>query len=150
MKKLISFFLIAFLIFVMTSCQEPDPSTTDCSVYIPPIDGSVGYAMSLKLYDDGSFEFNPNLLSSYALHYLFGKYTIEGDRLMLSIEGTGYESVDPSNFSISISVNEDDSFVFHIDESNLEGFYLPTTGDVVLIKPDYSGLDLSSLTRSKQ
>jgi hypothetical protein len=148
MKKLISLSLVVFLIFVMISCQKPEPSTNDCSVYIPPIDGSVGYAMSLKLYDDGSFEFNPNLLSSYALHYLFGKYTIEGDRLMLSIEGTGYESVDPSNFSISVSVNEDDSFVFHIDESNLEGFYLPTTGDVVLTKPDFSGLDLSELTQS--
>jgi hypothetical protein len=147
MKKLISLSLVVFLIFVMISCQKPEPSA-DYSYYCSPYEGSVNFVTSLILNDDGSFEFTPNGLSSYALHYLFGKYTIEGDRLMLSIEGTGYESVDPSNFSISVSVNEDDSFVFHIDESNLEGFYLPTTGDVVLTKPDFSGLDLSELTQS--
>ena len=149
MRKMTSVFLIilviAFTAFAMISCQDSD-STVNYSFYRSPYDElPVSF---LSLYDDGTFSFAPNAYSNRTPTFLCGKYTIDGNNLVLSIEETRYTSIDVSGFSVSITVNDEDSFIFHIDESHLEGFEIPATGDIVLRKQDLSKLDLSALTQS--
>ena len=116
-----------------------DDKWQDATVYYGFQETGIGMAVAthLFLYDDSTFLLEPSGFSSKYANYLFGSFSIDGNRLILALEVPDVpqrKNTDISALKISIVINNDESLTIVKDETSLPGFDFKLADDLILTK----------------
>lgn len=136
MKKITTITILFSLMFLLTACSSADKTTTSIetteastpetvninlkskSFYMETTQTKTDdevFTPCLSVFDDGTFGFTYDVLSSYLAH---GTYTIENQELILKTDDENYQYV--------FTIEDDDTLLFVEDKSS----------DVSLIQKD--------------
>lgn len=131
MKKITALVLIAVLCLAFASCGKETPEGPAVeSVYFGNSEDQSVFA-GLSLFSDGRFFFNPNYNEATYSVSLYGTYTEKDGKFDFSIDweqsGMQYH---PGSASLSFTRTDENTVVFHSDESIIPNF--KGAGDVVM------------------